>query len=97
MFSPALEKALLLINHERGDPRGPATQPQKRTEYAQRVAGVMVPETAQGVYSELLALRGGWLFKDEADLLDALAVRLARPVDWRHYDCVTDRVEEGRK
>lgn len=97
MFSPALEKALDLINHERGDPRGPATPPTKRTEYAERVAGVMVPETAQSVYSELLGLRGGNLFKDEADLLAALAVRLARPVGWRHYDCVTDVIKEGRK
>jgi hypothetical protein len=96
MFSPALDKALNLINFERGDPRGPATPPQKRTEYAARVAGVMVPETARSVYSELLALRSGHLFKDEADLLDALAVRLEKPVDWRHSPDFYE-VKEGRK
>lgn len=95
MFSPQLEKALNLINYERGDPRGPTTPPQKRTAYAERVAGVMVPETAQTVYSELLTLRSGWLFSDEADLLAALAVRLDRPLGWRHWDG-NDQIKEGR-
>lgn len=97
MFSPVLEKALLLINFERGDPHKAPTPPQKRTEYAARVAGVMVPETAQAVYSELLVLRGGHLFKDEADLLQALAVRLEKRLAWRHYDCKLDVIKEGRK
>lgn len=95
MFSPQLEHALALINYERGDTRGKPTPVHKRTEHAGRIAGVMALDTAQTVYSELLALRGGWLFKDEADLLQGLAERLGQPVGWRHWDG-HDQIEEGR-
>ena len=94
MFSPQLEKALLLINYERGDAKGKATPVHKRTAYAKSVAGVMLPETAHAVYSELLLLRGGWLFKDEVDLQAALAERLDKPLTWRHFNGY--EVKEGR-
>jgi hypothetical protein len=95
MFSAQLEKALNLINYERGDQKGKASPPGTRTEYAKRVAGVMLPETAETVFAELLALRGGWLFKDEADLQEALAARFDKPLMWRHWHDKTG-VKEGR-
>ena len=95
MFSTELEKALLLINYERGDPKGKATPPGKRSEYAKRVAGVMLPETAASVFTELCTLRIGWLFKDEADLQAALAERLGKPLAWRNWHDKTG-VREGR-
>ena len=84
--SPELEKALRLINYVTGNRPRP---PQLRRSQAQFVGGKQVTdETARKLYAELLTLRGGVLFKDEADLLEAIAQRLGEPLRWRigHFE-----------
>lgn len=87
-MTPSLTRALTLIAKRK---------PAERAEWARKVStDILTDETANDLYGELLALRGGVLFKDEADLLDGIATRLDRPVTWRSGRLDGEPFKEGR-
>lgn len=91
--SDSLGKALTLINYF--DRLGRTPRPAEgRRDRAEKIAGVMLQETAEAVFAELLARPV--LFVDEANLLESLAERLEQPVRWRHNRLNMDGWKEGR-
>lgn len=79
-----LIKALNIINYSDKACRIPRP-PEGRRGKAQKVAYELLKEdTAEELYTELLTFRNGYLFKDEADLLEFVAERLGKPLQWRN-------------
>lgn len=92
--SPALAKALGIINYTDALQRQRRPVGSRRNK-AEKVAGIMLEATANAVYLELLQRPVLW--KDESDLLESLASRLGKPVDFYHLKLEVDaRWKAGR-